>query len=113
MKPLVSNEKDEPEPVTKARLLYKSCLDSSASDKLQFATLYRYLKDFNLPRVPTLITDPSAVDVQYDWIKSIARIKRSLGADKLIGFEIFPDPKNRTEKYLAIGSPSEENDLPL
>lgn len=108
-----SDEKDEPEPVTKARFLYKSCLDSSASDKLQFSTLYRYLKDFGLPRVPTLVTDPTAEDVQYDWIKGIARIKRSLGADKLIGFEIFPDPKNRTEKYLAIGSPSEENDLPL
>lgn len=57
--------------------------------------------------------DPNAVDYQFDWIKSIVKIKRSLGADKLLGFEIFPDPKNRSEKFLALGSPSQENDLPL
>jgi hypothetical protein len=60
-----------------------------------------------------MITDPEGADFQFDWIKSIAKIKRSLGIDKLIGFEIFPDPKNRTQKYLAIGSPSQDNDLPL
>lgn len=100
-------------PVTKARLLFQSCLDSHATDKLQFDPLFRYLKDYNLPKIPALIFAPEAVDFQFDWIRSIVKIKRSLGADKLIGFEIFPDPKNRSEKYLAIGSPSEENDLPL
>jgi hypothetical protein len=106
-------EKVEPEPVTKARMLFQSCLDSAAIDKLQFDPLFRYLKDFKLPKVPSLITDPEAADFQFDWIKSIVKIKRSLGADKLIGFEIFPDPKNRSQQYLAIGSPSVENDLPL
>lgn len=107
------SEDAEPVPVTKARLLFQSCLDSSAIDKLQFDPLFRYLKDYKLPKVPSLIIDPTARDVQFDWIKSIVKIKRSLGADKLIGFEIFPDPKNRTQQYLAIGSPSQENDLPL
>lgn len=44
----------------------------------------------NLPRVPTLISDPEAEDVQFDRFESVERIKRSLGADKLIGIEIFP-----------------------
>lgn len=60
-----------------------------------------------------MLTEPDGSDLQFDWIKSIAKIKRSLGADKIIGFEIFPDPKNRSANFLAIGSPSTENELPL
>lgn len=99
--------------MTKARKFFQSCLDSAATDKLQFTQLFRLLKEFNLPRIPTLVSDPAASDIKFDWVKSIVKIKRSLGADKLIGFEVFPDPKNRSEKYLALGSPSQENDLPL
>lgn len=105
--------KSEPLPVTKARMLFQSCLDSAENDKLQFTPLFELLKSFSLPKIPTLVRDPTASDVKFDWVKSIVKIKRSLGSDKLIGFEIFPDPKNRSEKYLALGSPSEENDLPL
>lgn len=94
-------------------MLYQSCLDSSSTDKRQFGPLFQFLKDYNLPPVPTIISSSENSDNQFDWIKSIVKIKKSLGADKLIGFEIFPDPKNRTNKYLAIGSPSTENDLPL
>lgn len=60
-----------------------------------------------------MLTKPDSADIKFDWIKSIVRIKRSLGVDKLIGFDVFPDPKNRSVKFLAIGSPSQENDLPL
>lgn len=110
-----ASDKDggEPVPVTKARLLFRSCLDSAASDKLSFDSLFRLLKEYNLPRIPTMISNPTATDVEFDWIKSIVKVKRSLGVDKLIGFEIFPDPKNRSEQFLALGSPSQENELPL
>ena len=111
--PKPSDENDEPVPVTKARMLFKSCLDTEARDKLRFGPLFRLLKEYNLPKIPKLINDPKAADIQYDWIKSIVKIKRSLGADKLIGFEIFPDPKNRSQQFLALGSPDSENDLPL
>lgn len=100
-------------PVTKAKMLYLSCVDSSVTDKLQFSALFQFLKDYNLPKVPALIANPKALNFQFNWIKSIVKIKRSMGADKLIGFEIFPDPRNRTEKFLAIGSPSTDNDLPM
>lgn len=99
--------------MAKAKLLYQSCIDMSATDKLHFNPLFNFLKDFNLPKIPTMIVDPQTTELQYDWVKSIVKIKRSLGADKLIGFEIFPDPKNRSEKFLALGSPTQESDLPL
>jgi hypothetical protein len=82
------NNKTQPIPVLKARMLYKSCLDKSTTDKLQFDPLFRFLKEHNLPKVPTIITNVEASDGEFDWIKSIVKIKRSLGSDKLIGFEI-------------------------
>jgi membrane metallo-endopeptidase-like protein 1 len=103
----------EPYPVTQAKMVYKSCIDSAANDKLEFQPLFRFLKQYHLPKLPTLLKDPDAENLSVDWIKSIVKIKRSLGADKIIGFEIFPDPKNRSVNYLAIGSPSQENELPL
>lgn len=111
--PKKSDKNGEPVPVTMARKLFQSCLNSPATDKLQFTPLFHLLKDFHLPKIPTLIGDSTTADFKFDWVKSIVKIKRSLGADKLIGFEIFLNPKNRTEKYLALGSPSQENDLPL
>lgn len=120
----------EPVPVKKARMLYSSCLDSTTTDKLQFDALFHFLKEFSLPKVsvvvfanqnfdkvffkvPSMLSEPDVEDFRFDWIKSIAKIKRALGADKIIGFEIFPDPKNRSANFIAIGSPSTENELPL
>jgi len=107
------NESDLPLPVVQSRYLFQSCLDTTAGDKLEYESIFKLLKSYNLPKIPTMITSPADIDYKFDWIKSIVKIKRSLGADKLIGFEIFPDPKNRTQKYLAIGSPSPDSDLPL
>lgn len=64
-------------------------------------------------KVPAMLIEPDSADFRFDWIKSIVKIKRALGADRIIGFEIFPDPKNRSANFLAIGSPSAENELPL
>lgn len=41
----------EPVPITKARMLYGSCLDSATTDKLQFDALFHFLKEFSLPKV--------------------------------------------------------------
>lgn len=78
-----------------------------------YGPLFKYLNDVNLPNIPTMIAKPQLTDVKFDWIRTIVKVKRSLGADKIIGFDVFPDPKNRSVKFLAIGSPSQENDLPL
>lgn len=106
-------KQDEPYPVSQAKMFYKSCIDTISIDKLEFQALFRYLKLFNLPKIPTFLTNPDAENFQHDWLKSIVKIKRTLGADKLIGFEVFNDPRNRSVNYLAIGSPSQETELPL
>jgi hypothetical protein len=85
-----------------------------AADKLEYQPLFRYLKSYNLPAVPSMLYDSNKDETfKFDWIKSIVNVKRSLGTDKIFGFEIFADPKNRSVNYLAIGSPSQEDELPL
>ncbi|CAO1440505.1 unnamed protein product [Diamesa serratosioi] len=113
MKTLKNQSSTDPYPVEQARWLYESCLDNVAADNLQYSSLFKYLNDYNLPKIPALIAKPNDTNFKFDWIKSIVKIKKSLGTDTLIGFEIFPDPKNRSMKFLAIGSPSQEDELPL
>lgn len=108
-------KEEEPYPVAQVKMMYKSCSEVSITDKLEFEPLFKYLKMYNLPKIPTMLTAAAGDEenFQFDWIKSVVKVKRSLGADKILGFEIFPDPKNRSNNYLAIGSPSNENELPL
>lgn len=86
---------------------------SDVIEKQGFKPLFKYLNEYNLPKIPTMLSQPDTTEIKFDWVKSIVKLKRSLGVDKLIGFDVFPDPKNRSVKFLAIGSPSQENDLPL
>jgi hypothetical protein len=86
--PTANGNKSEPVPVTKARMLFRSCLDIPTANKLQFDSLFRFLKDYKLPRVPSLIRDSEQSEAEFDWIKSIVKVKRSLGQDKIIGLEV-------------------------
>ncbi|CRK91555.1 CLUMA_CG005212, isoform A [Clunio marinus] len=108
-----SEHNDEPDAVVKAKMLFKSCLNSALNDKLQFDPLFRLLGDFGLPKLPSIIENPTTNDVKLQWIKIIAKVKRSLGVDILMGFDVFTDPMNRTHQYLAFGTPSQEDGLPL
>lgn len=56
---------------------------------------------------------PDAYGFQFDRMENILKIKRSLGADKIIGFEKLSDPRNRSANFLALGQPSTESELPL
>lgn len=81
--------------------------------KLEYKVLFKYLQEYNLPKIPMMINDPLSENFKFDWIKSVVRIKKSYGVDKFIGYDIFNDPKNRSVKFGALGSPTQENDLPM
>lgn len=74
-----------------------------------------YLKQFLLPNYPTIlnVTNVNYTNYKFDWINSIAMIKKFFGADFIIGFEILPDPSNRTINRLVFGTPETGSDLPL
>lgn len=80
-----------------------------------------YLRLFHLPEFPSLIDDShnknnneeSRKSVQFDWIRSIAEIKRTIGMDIIFGFDIFPDPSNRTRNRIVIGAAEMDSVFPL
>lgn len=104
---------DEPLPVKQARMMYKSCMNTTYTDKLGLEELFHFLELFNLPKIPTLITKPDVEDFKFDWIKSIVKIKKSLGVDKFLGFGVYADVKNRSVNYLTFVWPEQANDLDL
>lgn len=83
-------------------------------DSLGFRPLLDYLTMVNLPEVPSILKDDtSAKNATFDWVETIALIKKVFGADVIFGFDIFPDPANRTSNRLVLGTPETESVLPL
>lgn len=77
-----------------------------------------YLKKFRLPSTPTIlnITENNVIkyiNYTFDWVQTIATIKRHFGGDLIIGFDVFPDPINRTLMRIVVGTPESEAILPL
>lgn len=75
-----------------------------------------YLTKLHLPDYPSILLkeiDADKSPATFDWIQSIAAIKRIFGADVIIGFDIFPDPTNRTRNRIVLGTPETDAVLPL
>lgn len=85
-------------------------------DALGLQPVVDYLRLFNLPPYPSILigyVEPNKTANKFNWIKSIALIKKIFGGDILIGFDIFPDPTNRTLNRLVLGTPETTSLLPL
>lgn len=87
-------------------------------DAIGLQPVIDYLRMFHLPEYPSFIDtsnnqDDARKPFEFDWIRSIAEIKRTIGMDILFGFDIFPDPSNRTNNRIVIGAPEADSVLPL
>lgn len=85
-------------------------------DALGLQPVIDYLEIFHLPPYPSILlsdVEPKKTPKKFNWIKSIALIKKLFGGDILIGFDIFPDPTNRTLNRLVLGTPETTSLLPL
>lgn len=84
-------------------------------DSLGFRPLLNYLKLVNLPASPSILKNDTSMrnGSTFDWVRSIATIKRLFGADVIFGFDIFPDPANRSINRLVLGTPETESVMPL
>lgn len=72
-----------------------------------------YLSQVHLPNYPSILDTPSDTDKSFDWVETVATVKRIFGADIVIGFDIFPDPTNRSINRIVLGTPETESVLPL
>lgn len=86
-------------------------------DSLGLQPVIEYLEMFHLPDYPSIldkdVNSNKTTDENFDWIESIALIKKYFGMDVIIGFDIFPDPTNRTSNRIVLGTPETTALLPL
>lgn len=85
-------------------------------DELGLQPVIDYLEMFHLPPYPSILmrdVDANSTAKKFNWIKTIALTKKIYGGDILIGFDIFPDPTNRTLNRLVLGTPETTSLLPL
>ncbi|XP_021705831.1 neprilysin [Aedes aegypti] len=106
---------DDPKPVMQARAMYRGCMNLTAMDSLGYDPLFKLLGEYFLPNYPTLLnlTQVDYESYDFDWIRSLAKVKQILGMDIMIGFDVFPDPKNRDSNRLVLGTPEQGSDLPF
>uniref|UniRef100_A0A1I8P4T7 Peptidase M13 N-terminal domain-containing protein n=1 Tax=Stomoxys calcitrans TaxID=35570 RepID=A0A1I8P4T7_STOCA len=112
---------DEPVAVGKAKLMYKACMDTELLEEREMEPLVHFLKEFKLPLIPrglnVTLTPESAKkygsEESFNWLESVVLIKKFLGMDLLVGFDIFPDPLNRTINRIALGTPEMDSALPF
>lgn len=114
--------KSEPEAVGKAKTMYRACMDTKLLDKRDLEPLINYLLRFGLPVLPSALNltlgsgskyATEAANVKYNWLQSIVSIKQHLTMDLIIGFDVFPDPFNRTINRIALGTPETDSAFPL
>lgn len=112
----------EPAAVGMAKTMYRSCMDTDLLDERDLEPLVNYLQRFKLPLLPSALnltfssgskyaTETS--NYTYNWLDTVVAIKRHLSLDLIVGFDVFPDPLNRTLNRIALGTPETESAFPL
>lgn len=87
-------------------------------DAVGLEPIFEYLMEFNLPPYPrvlnvTTTANNSSATYQFNWIRTLTSLKRAMGTDLLLGFDVFPDPANRSIYRLSVGAPESNDNLPL
>lgn len=66
------------------------------------------LNESNLPVLPSAISkkvskkvNQSSID-DFDWIKTTAAIRKNLGLDVIVGFDIVPGPEDKTKNHITF-----------
>lgn len=95
---------EDAKPVMKAKLMFKVCMDRDARNPEGFTNLGKFYGRFGLPSVPSVLKRTEGWDMgedhQFDWVDSVARIKRSLGLNVLIGVDVS------NSNQLVLGYPN-------
>lgn len=90
--------------------------NSGQMDANGLRPVLNYLLKLHLPIYPSILKkeiEGKESTEKFDWVQTVAAIKRIFGADVIIGFDIFPDPTNRSSNRIVLGTPETESVLPL
>lgn len=118
-----SEDDNEPKPVKQTRTLYSACMDTGAMDSMGYAPVEMFMQKIGFPAVPRFFgankqprqeQSKEATKGEREFnAKLLGRIKRYYGKDILIGWDVYPDPRNRTAFRMAVGTPEASGGLPL
>ncbi|KAL2723788.1 endothelin-converting enzyme isoform X3, partial [Vespula maculifrons] len=86
--------------VQQAKILYTSCLDVESLNELGLSSLFELLELLNLPSTPAALTKKTR-----NYIDQMARVKRILGRDVLVGLDVLPDPRNGSKNVILLDTP--------
>ncbi|XP_055544636.1 neprilysin-4-like [Wyeomyia smithii] len=97
--------RSDPKPVSQSKAMYRSCLNHDARKQEGFRAVSKYMRGLGLPAIPTLLNQSRSSSETYelDWISSVARIRRKLGLNVIIGFDIVPDYRDSNRNRLTFG----------
>ncbi|KAK9498965.1 hypothetical protein O3M35_003496 [Rhynocoris fuscipes] len=101
------NKADEPQCINEARMVYRACLDFDSMEVNGLPALWSLLDNLGLPRNP--LTNK---DLIQPWIRSVAKVRRYIGVDLLVGTGILPSLTNSSLNNLVVGVPADEQVLP-
>ncbi|EDW67430.1 neprilysin-1 [Drosophila virilis] len=113
---------EEPAAVGMAKTMYKGCMDTDLLDERDLEPLVHYLQKFKLPVLPSALNltlgsgskyNTVMGNFSYNWLDSVVTIKRHLSLDLIVGFDVFPDPLNRTLNRIALGTPETDSAFPF
>ncbi|KAL5276353.1 Nep5 family protein [Megaselia abdita] len=117
----MNNSEGDPKAVVKTRTMYKACMDEQTLDDLEMEPILKYFKDFKLPLNPKALNVTANSEdfkgddqkLKFNFINSIAQIKKVLTMDVIIGFDVFSDPLNGTINRIVVGTPESGSPLPF
>lgn len=67
-------------------------------------------KRFGLPDFLSMIIEGKKISVDnFDWITTIAKVKKTLDIDIIFKFDITPHPTNVAQKEFQFAKPTNEN----
>jgi len=102
-----NNTPGEPLSVHQARDMYTACLDFKSMEKVGLERLWQLLDDIGLPRNPFSSGEP-----KQSWVVSLAKARRILGLDLLVGSGLMPLPHNHTIYRLVVATAMDPEPLP-
>ncbi|XP_018348692.1 PREDICTED: neprilysin-21-like [Trachymyrmex septentrionalis] len=89
--------------VMQAKTLFSSCMDVNTVNELDLSPMFDLLKLLNLPTIP-FVTNKT-----INYIEQLASVKKILDLDIFFGFEVIPNPKNKSKNILYLHLPIRSN----
>lgn len=83
-------------------------------DTLGLKPAIEYLRSLHLPDYPSAIDEmfhlkKDTPNKNFDWVTSIAEIKKTIDVDLILGFVIIPNFKNNTKPKILFSMPLQKS----